>query len=141
MPTGGRHRAHVPALWRDRFGFGAAGQAVLGLATGTGNSGSQRAGQAGATVTWGRALVVATAQPSATWQVTWGAVAITAAASALVASTRLHVTALLLTSKGFMAGQQLVCLSTSTAFVQHGPAECGAGAVMTPLSTPVPPTW
>ena len=97
MPTGRGHRAHLPALWWHSLGFGAAGQAVLGLPTSTGNRGSQRAGQAGAAVTRGRALVVAAAQPPATWQVTWGAVAITAAAAALVAATGLPVAALLLT--------------------------------------------
>ena len=137
MPTGGRHRAHLPTLWRYSLGFGATRQAVLGVPTGTGHSGSQRAGQAGAAVTWGRALMVAAAQPSATWQITWGAVAITAAAAALVAATCLHVAALLLTPEGFMAGQQLMGLPTGAAFVQHGPAECSAGAVVAALCTAV----
>ena len=97
MPTGRGHGAHLPALGRHSLGFRAAGQAVLGLPAGASHSGSQRAGQARAAVAWGRALVVAAAQPSATWQVTWRAVAITAAAAALVAATGLPVAALLLT--------------------------------------------
>lgn len=140
MPTGGRHRAHLPTLWRYSLGFGATRQAVLGVPTGTGHSGSQRAGQAGAAVTWGRALMVAAAQPSATWQITWGAVAITAAAAALVAATCLHVAALLVTAEGLMAGQQLLSLPTGTALFQHGAAQCGAGAVVAALCTPVTAT-
>lgn len=66
MPTGRRHRAHLPTLWRHSPGFGATWQAILGVSTGTGYSGSERAGQAGAGMAWGRALVVAAAQPSAT---------------------------------------------------------------------------
>lgn len=97
MPAGGRHRALLPALRGHSLGFTAARQAVLGLPTGTGNRCSQGAGQAGATMARGRALVVAAAQPSATWQVTGGALAITAAATALMATTGLCVAALLLT--------------------------------------------
>lgn len=97
VPTGGGDGAHMPALGRHSLGFGAAGQAVFGLPTGTGNRGSQGAGQAGATVAWGRALVVATAQPSATWQVTWGAVAVTTAPPTLMPAADLPVAALLLT--------------------------------------------
>jgi len=44
----------------------------------------------------GRALVVATAQPPATWEVTWWAIAVTAAMATLVPTTCLHVAALLL---------------------------------------------
>lgn len=109
----------------------------MGMPTGTGHSGSERARQAGAGVARGRALVVAAAQPPATWQVTWGAVAITAAAAALVAATGLRVTALLLTPKGFMAGQQLAGLATGTALVQHGSTQQGAGAVVAALCTAV----
>ena len=97
VPTSRGHRAHLPALGRHSSGFGAAGQAVLGLPTGTGDRGSQGAGQAGAAVAWGRALVVAAAQPSATWQVTWGAVALTTTASTLMAAASFPVAALLLT--------------------------------------------
>ena len=137
MPTGRGHRAHLPTLRRHSPGFGATGQAVLGTPTGTGHSGSERAGQAGAGVAWGRALVVATAQPSATWQVTWGAVAITAAAAALVAPTGLRVAALLVTPEAFVAGQQLVGLATGTTLVQHGSTQQGAGAVVAALCTAV----
>ena len=117
MPTGRWHRAHLPALWRYSLGFGATWQAVLGLPTGTGHSDGQRAGQAGTAVARGRALVIAAAQPSTTWQITWGAVAITAAAAALVAAACFHVAALLLTSEGFVAGQQLLGLPTGTALL------------------------
>ena len=140
VPTGQWHRAHLPTLWRYSFGFGATWQAVLGLPTGTGNSGSQRAGQARANVTWGRALVIAAAQPSATWHITWGAVAVTASAAALMAATCLHVAALFITPEGFMAGQQLMGFPTGAALFQHGPAECGAGAMVAALCTPVPAT-
>ena len=95
MPTGGCHRAHVPTLWRHSPGFRAARQAVLRLPTSTCNSGSQGAGQTRATMAWGRALVIPTGQPLATWQVTWGAVAITAASTTLMASTILEVAAFL----------------------------------------------
>ena len=44
----------------------------------------------------GRALVVAAAQPPATGEITWGAVAVTAATAALMPPTCLHVAALLL---------------------------------------------
>lgn len=140
MPTGRRHRAHLPTLWRHSPGFGATWQAVLGVPTGTGHSGSEGAGQAGAGVARSRALVVAAAQPSATGQVTWGAVTVTAAVAALVPATSLHIAALLLTPEGFMARQQLVGLSTGTALLQHGSTEQGAGAVVAALCTVVAAT-
>ena len=140
MPAGRWHRAHLPTLWRYSLGFRATWQAVFGLPTGTGYSDGQRAGQAGAAVARGRALVIAAAQPSTTWQITWGAVAITAAAAALVAAACLRVAALLVAAEAFMAGQQLLGLPTSAALLQHGSAECGAGPLVAPLCTPVPPT-
>lgn len=82
---------HLPALRGCSLGFRATWQAILCLATGTGYSGGQRAGQAGAAVTWGRALVVATAQSAATWQVTWVAVALTASSSTLMPAAGLCI--------------------------------------------------
>ena len=97
MSAGGRHRAGLVALRGHSLSFRAAGQAVARGAAGTGDCGRQGAGQAGAAVTRGGALVVPTAQPAATGQVAGGAVAVTAAAAALVAPAPLHVAALLLT--------------------------------------------
>ena len=40
-----------------------------------------------------------------------------------------------------MALHNFVCLATHTMLVQHGTADGGAGSVVAPLGTAVPPTW
>ena len=105
---------HLPALRGCSLGFRATWQAILCLATGTGYSGGQRAGQAGAAVTWGRALVVATAESAATWQVTWGAVALTASSSTLMPATGLCIA----TAQLAPAHSHLLCCLEHLVFIE-----------------------
>lgn len=98
MATCGWYGTHTSAVRRYGLGLGATGQAVAGVAAGTCHRGGQGAGQAGATVAWGRALVVAATEAAGAGQVTGGAVPPTAAPPALVPPTSLALAAAQLAS-------------------------------------------